>query len=63
MDESATRSAARTVGLMPKHSSAVDGAGACAFERAKMIAGSPSAKQVCFDESTFDPKDAGGNFI
>src|SRR5712691_3566025 len=38
-------------------------AGACAFERAKMIAGSPSAKQVCFDESTFDPKDASGSFI
>src|SRR2546426_3009149 len=38
-------------------------AGACAFERAKMLVGSPSAKQVCFDESTFDPKDATGNFI
>jgi uncharacterized repeat protein (TIGR01451 family) len=38
-------------------------AGACAFERAKMLVGSPSAKQVCFDESTFDPKDASGNFI
>jgi hypothetical protein len=38
-------------------------AGACAFERAKMLAGSPSAKQVCFDESAFDPKDANGNYI
>jgi uncharacterized repeat protein (TIGR01451 family) len=38
-------------------------AGACAFERAKMLAGSASAKQVCFDESTFDPKDANGNYI
>jgi uncharacterized repeat protein (TIGR01451 family) len=38
-------------------------AGACAFERAKMLAGSPSAKQVCFDESTFDPRDANANYI
>jgi uncharacterized repeat protein (TIGR01451 family) len=38
-------------------------AGACAFERAKMLAGSPSAKQVCFDESTFDPGAASGNYI
>jgi uncharacterized repeat protein (TIGR01451 family) len=38
-------------------------AGACAFERAKMIAGDPGARQVCFDESTFDPKDANGNYI
>jgi uncharacterized repeat protein (TIGR01451 family) len=37
--------------------------GACAFEREKMLTGTPSAKQVCFDESTFDPKDANGNFI
>jgi uncharacterized repeat protein (TIGR01451 family) len=38
-------------------------AGACAFERAKMIAGDAGARQVCFDESTFDPKDANGNYI
>ena len=38
-------------------------AGACVFERAKMIAGDPNARQVCFDESTFDPKDANGNYI
>jgi len=38
-------------------------AGACAFEREKMLAGSPSAKQVCFDESTFDPKDSNGGYI
>jgi len=38
-------------------------AGACAFERAKMIAGDPNARKVCFDESTFDPKDANGNYI
>ncbi len=38
-------------------------AGACAFERTKMIAGDPNARQVCFDESTFDPKDANGNYV
>ena len=38
-------------------------AGACAFERTKMIAGDSSARKVCFDESTFDPKDANGNYI
>jgi uncharacterized repeat protein (TIGR01451 family) len=38
-------------------------AGACAFDREKMLAGSPSAKQVCFDESTFDPKDSNGSYI
>ena len=38
-------------------------AGACAFERAKMITGDPNARKVCFDESTFDPKDANGNYI
>jgi uncharacterized repeat protein (TIGR01451 family) len=38
-------------------------AGACALEREKMLAGSASAKQVCFDESAFDPKDANGNYI
>ncbi len=38
-------------------------AGACAFERTKMIAGDPGARQVCFDESTIDPKDANGNYI
>jgi uncharacterized repeat protein (TIGR01451 family) len=37
--------------------------GACAFERLKMLAGDASARQVCFDESTFDPKDASGNYI
>ena len=38
-------------------------AGACVFERPKMIVGDPSARQVCFDESAFDPKDANGNYI
>src|SRR4051794_1728234 len=38
-------------------------AGACVFERTKMIAGDPNARQVCFDESAFDPKDANGNYI
>jgi uncharacterized repeat protein (TIGR01451 family) len=38
-------------------------AGACAFERAKMLVGDSAARQVCFDESTFDPKDASGNYI
>ncbi len=38
-------------------------AGACAFERTKMIAGDPNARQVCFDESAFDPKDANGNYV
>ncbi len=38
-------------------------AGACAFERAKMLTGDPGARQVCFDESTFDPKDANGGYI
>jgi len=38
-------------------------AGACAFERTKMVAGDASAKMVCFDESTFDPKDANGNYV
>jgi uncharacterized repeat protein (TIGR01451 family) len=38
-------------------------AGACAFERDKMLAGDPAARQVCFDESAFDPKDANGNYI
>ena len=38
-------------------------AGACAFERAKMLAGDSSARQVCFDESTIDPKDSNGNYI
>ena len=38
-------------------------AGACAFERAKMLVGDPNARQVCIDESTFDPKDANGNYI
>jgi uncharacterized repeat protein (TIGR01451 family) len=28
-----------------------------------MIVGDPGARQVCFDESTFDPKDANGNYI
>jgi uncharacterized repeat protein (TIGR01451 family) len=37
--------------------------GACAFEREKMLAGDPSARQVCFDESAFDPKDANGDFV
>ena len=38
-------------------------AGACAFERAKMLVGDPNARQVCIDESTFDPKDANGNYV
>ena len=38
-------------------------AGACAFEREKMLTGNPSAKQVCFDESAFDPKDSNGGYI
>jgi uncharacterized repeat protein (TIGR01451 family) len=38
-------------------------AGACAFERMKMVAGDASAKMVCFDESTFDPTDANGNYV
>ncbi len=38
-------------------------AGACAFEREKMIAGDSGARQVCFDESAFDPKDADGNYV
>jgi uncharacterized repeat protein (TIGR01451 family) len=37
--------------------------GACVFERAKMLVGDPNARQVCFDESTIDPKDANGNYI
>ena len=28
-----------------------------------MLAGIPGARQVCFDESTFDPKDANGNWV
>ena len=28
-----------------------------------MLVGDSSARQVCFDESTFDPKDANGNYI
>jgi uncharacterized repeat protein (TIGR01451 family) len=38
-------------------------AGACAFERPKMVVGDATAKMVCFDESTFDPKDANGNYV
>jgi uncharacterized repeat protein (TIGR01451 family) len=38
-------------------------AGACAFERAKMLIGDAGARQVCFDESAFDPKDAHGGYI
>jgi uncharacterized repeat protein (TIGR01451 family) len=38
-------------------------AGACAFERPKMVVGDASARMVCFDESTFDPKDGNGNYI
>jgi uncharacterized repeat protein (TIGR01451 family) len=38
-------------------------AGACAFERQKMLAGDPNARQVCFDESAFDPGTASGNFV
>ncbi len=34
-------------------------AGACAFERAQMLAGNPNARQVCFDESQIDPGPAG----
>jgi uncharacterized repeat protein (TIGR01451 family) len=37
--------------------------GACAYERAQMLAGDPDARQVCFDERQFDPKDANGNFV
>ena len=37
--------------------------GACAYERVKMLAGDPNARQVCFDESTFDPKDTNGNYV
>jgi uncharacterized repeat protein (TIGR01451 family) len=39
------------------------GAGACAFERTKMVIGNANARMVCFDESTFDPKDANGNYV
>src|SRR5437762_3288036 len=28
-----------------------------------MLVGDPNARQVCFDESAFDPKDANGNYI
>jgi uncharacterized repeat protein (TIGR01451 family) len=38
-------------------------AGACVFERTKMLVGDPNARQVCFDESAFDPKDANGGYI
>jgi uncharacterized repeat protein (TIGR01451 family) len=38
-------------------------AGACAYERERMLVGDPNARQVCFDESTFDPRDANGNFV
>jgi uncharacterized repeat protein (TIGR01451 family) len=37
-------------------------AGACAFERAKMLVGDSTARQVCFDESAFDPK-TNGNYV
>jgi len=48
-------------GIDPDHPSL--GAGACAFERTKMVAGDAAAKMVCFDESTFDPRDANGNYV
>jgi hypothetical protein len=38
-------------------------AGACAYERERMLAGDPDARQVCFDESQFDPRDANGDFL
>jgi uncharacterized repeat protein (TIGR01451 family) len=43
--------------------SSFQGAGACAFERTKMLIGDPSARQVCFDERGFDPKNSKGEFV
>jgi uncharacterized repeat protein (TIGR01451 family) len=37
--------------------------GACAYEREQMLVGAPTARQVCFDESAFDPRDANGGFL
>ena len=48
-------------GINPDHPSL--GAGACAFERTKMVAGDSAARMVCFDESTFDPRGPGGSYV
>jgi len=48
-------------GLDPEHPFL--SAGACAFERVAMIAGNPSARQVCFDERGIDPTDGAGNYV